>query len=773
MPLLIFPWKILLLLAALPLLDCAAARKAAASRSSTRPRRATAAGNRPAPAARRRASSDFGDWSSGGGSSEEGGDNDEWDSYDEDDDLFNEDEFGYPAVGTDAGRRTRQPSSDDLGYDTGSYDYSQGEHEDGGWSSEGGDEHSWEDNYDDDDVLASPKGRNSRAPSRRQPRPSAWTGDGAGGSGRRRSGARGSSRYQRGRRPAAPTTRGFAVRMPAVSGAAIASALRQKMGTAAEAVGQAGSLAASTSQKLKREVKLVVSGSWESALLKVTWPDDLPPDETLVLSMVDAVKTFKKDRDVTKNSAEHRVLLRKLWAKMSEPDWRTVSKAVYLFHSILRDLPVEHHAILKIFLAKMSREWDKKTACRYFDLDVLCRVSEEGEAFRSFVDRYGTYVFKRAEGFNARFQELDTMQREEGWENVVTTLAKAQKAIDLGVSCQPQPEEETELTVLCLRNTALDLHQLWRRFHSSLDWVLEEAEDGDLFDGADSAMVEECLNDFKGFYMTRYDDVLTFLLDAEELLGIYGLHVPDLSLPAAHGFDTPSTQTSTDSNSAVEEAEEVEEGSSGSSGNEDGGSESSEESTAVETAVEAASAAARPRKATTAPATSSKTAASRAKAYRASKTASSRGSPSVSYGGGGGSSNPSDVASKGGNDTVKNAAVKGGGARRGVDRKQSAVPPGVERTESVGEKGGVDEAGPANREAGGGESESEEDSSSEEYDDDSSSSSEEEDDDDETDDEEEDSAEEGAVDEHVDDLTYFDDATQPDRSSGSDDEWDR
>lgn len=52
----------------------------------------------------------------------------------------------------------------------------------------------------------------------------------------------------------------------------------------------------------------------------------------------------------------------------------------------------------------MSREWDKKTACRYFDLDVLCRVSEEGEAFRSFVDRYGTYVFKRAEGFNARFQ---------------------------------------------------------------------------------------------------------------------------------------------------------------------------------------------------------------------------------------------------------------------------------------------------------------------------------------------------------------------------------
>lgn len=48
------------------------------------------------------------------------------------------------------------------------------------------------------------------------------------------------------------------------------------------------------------------------------------------------------------------MLLRKLWAKMSEPDWRTVSKAVYLFHSILKDLPVDHHAILKIFLGKVN-----------------------------------------------------------------------------------------------------------------------------------------------------------------------------------------------------------------------------------------------------------------------------------------------------------------------------------------------------------------------------------------------------------------------------------
>lgn len=52
----------------------------------------------------------------------------------------------------------------------------------------------------------------------------------------------------------------------------------------------------------------------------------------------------------------------------------------------------------------MSREFDKKTGRRYFDLEVLCDMAEDGEVFRSFVDRYGTYVFKRAEGFSARFQ---------------------------------------------------------------------------------------------------------------------------------------------------------------------------------------------------------------------------------------------------------------------------------------------------------------------------------------------------------------------------------
>ena len=49
-----------------------------------------------------------------------------------------------------------------------------------------------------------------------------------------------------------------------------------------------------------------------------------------------------------------RVLLRKLWTKMSEADWRTVAKAVYMFHTILQEISPEQHAVLKVFLGKVS-----------------------------------------------------------------------------------------------------------------------------------------------------------------------------------------------------------------------------------------------------------------------------------------------------------------------------------------------------------------------------------------------------------------------------------
>ena len=45
--------------------------------------------------------------------------------------------------------------------------------------------------------------------------------------------------------------------------------------------------------------------------------------------------------------------LRKLWAKMAEKDWRTVSKALFVFHIVLRDAEPEDAVIFKTLLDKV------------------------------------------------------------------------------------------------------------------------------------------------------------------------------------------------------------------------------------------------------------------------------------------------------------------------------------------------------------------------------------------------------------------------------------
>lgn len=100
-----------------------------------------------------------------------------------------------------------------------------------------------------------PESRSSRGAKR--PRPSAWTGDSPPPRSSRRQkdrkfggGGRGTvTRYQR-RPPARPA---FGIQMPAFNTAAIASAFKRQMGTAVEAMGHAGSVAATTTKRLKRE----------------------------------------------------------------------------------------------------------------------------------------------------------------------------------------------------------------------------------------------------------------------------------------------------------------------------------------------------------------------------------------------------------------------------------------------------------------------------------------------------------------------------------------
>jgi hypothetical protein len=138
----------------------------------------------------------------------------------------------------------------------------------------------------------------------------------------------------------------------------------------------------------------------------MTAPDESKPVADDVDRFIATIDTFVRNVDVTSQSNPYRVTLRKLWHKAAELDANTVIKALYLLHTILRNAAPEDSVIFKTLLSKMSREQCKKTKCKYFDAQQLSDVSSETEHLQDFIERYSTYVLKRARTFTSEFEEM-------------------------------------------------------------------------------------------------------------------------------------------------------------------------------------------------------------------------------------------------------------------------------------------------------------------------------------------------------------------------------
>ena len=65
-------------------------------------------------------------------------------------------------------------------------------------------------------------------------------------------------------------------------------------------------------------------------------------------------------------------VLRKLWSKMVEKDWRTTTKALYILHRFSADGAPDHQAALKARLRELRRTRDPKRGKeKYFNSKQL------------------------------------------------------------------------------------------------------------------------------------------------------------------------------------------------------------------------------------------------------------------------------------------------------------------------------------------------------------------------------------------------------------------
>lgn len=100
----------------------------------------------------------------------------------------------------------------------------------------------------------------------------------------------------------------------------------------------------SLSTNLYREMKGLTSSELEQVMLKATRPDDTPVKGKHAERLVGLTYQVSAQFEI------YDAVLRKLWAKMAEKDWRTTIKALYILHRFSADGSPQHAQSLKVCL---------------------------------------------------------------------------------------------------------------------------------------------------------------------------------------------------------------------------------------------------------------------------------------------------------------------------------------------------------------------------------------------------------------------------------------
>lgn len=150
------------------------------------------------------------------------------------------------------------------------------------------------------------------------------------------------------------------------------SALRDSMpdagtikNSAFSSIAAAKEATSKVSSNLYREIKGLTSSELEQVMLKATQPNDTPVKGKHVERLVGVTYQISGRYDI------YDAVLRKVWSKMVEKDWRTNIKALYILHRFSADGAPDHQAALKARLRELRRTVDPKRKVKYFNSKSL------------------------------------------------------------------------------------------------------------------------------------------------------------------------------------------------------------------------------------------------------------------------------------------------------------------------------------------------------------------------------------------------------------------
>jgi len=339
--------------------------------------------------------------------------------------------------------------------------------------------------YDDEDDNEYPP---PRRPSNRRGSP----GRGRGGPARGRRGPGRGSRmvpYSNRRQEPSTFTRGLtALRSSMPDPNSVKEAAMKSLSVARETT-------SGLSANLYRDLKGLTSSELEQVMLKATRPDDTPVKGKHAERLVGVTYQISARYDI------YDAVLRKMWAKMAEKDWRTTIKALYILHRFAADGSPEHAAALKARVRELRRTRDPKRKGKFFSSKLLQAgdTSEETVKYRAFMGRYAHYVLLRAQCFGGMFDEIaappakDNKKKKAAPKPITSTSLKvdhldaAKLLLKTGVACVLKNGEECENTALAVERVASDLLGLTTVVVGTLTKVLKS----DDLNGADPVLIKK------------------------------------------------------------------------------------------------------------------------------------------------------------------------------------------------------------------------------------------------------------------------------------------
>ncbi|CAM9321975.1 unnamed protein product, partial [Hapterophycus canaliculatus] len=180
------------------------------------------------------------------------------------------------------------------------------------------------------------------------------------------------------------------------------------------------------------------SSKMEKFMIQMTWPDDGVLDDTWLKDMMNFLENSGNEPPRSPNNPNKRIL-RKLWLRMAEEDYRTKLKALQILHHTTMDLGPEASVRVRHQFMRMRDETNHKNPNEvYFEPERVTGVTSSGTPFLPLLRSYSAFTFRRMTEVQGGPKQVASTLRSKktSKSEAVTMLRRLDKLICTGMGCK-------------------------------------------------------------------------------------------------------------------------------------------------------------------------------------------------------------------------------------------------------------------------------------------------------------------------------------------------